>query len=55
MSIGRTQWGVGGAGNGKRTQTHTQSVPRDTQEGCSLGQCSEVILIHGGVARRELN
>ena len=50
MKIGRTQFVVGGAGNGKQTQTyththththtHTQthSVPRDTQGGWRLGQ-----------------
>ena len=36
MNIGRTQWGVGGANNGKYTHTNTQSVHRDTQDGWSL-------------------
>ena len=44
----------GGAGNCKQTQTythtHTQSVPRDTQDGWSLGEGSDVILTHVGVA-----
>ena len=40
MKIGRTQFVVGRAGNGKQTQTHTHthSVPRDTQGGWRLGQ-----------------
>ena len=28
---------VGGAGKGKHIHTHTHSVPRDTQDGWSLG------------------
>ena len=49
MNSGRTQWGVGGAGNGKHTHTH--SVPRDTQGGWSFGRESDAILTHVGVAR----
>ena len=35
MNVGRTQCGVGGAGNVKHTHTntHTHSVPRDTRGG----------------------
>ena len=51
MNIGRTQWGVGGADNGKHTHTHIHSVPRDTQGGWSLGQGSDTILTHVCVAR----
>ena len=40
--------GVGGAGNGKHTHTH--SVPNDTQGGWNLGQGSDVTLTHVGVA-----
>ena len=50
MNTVRTQWGVGEAGNGKYTHTHTQCVPRDTQDGWSLGEGSDVILTHVGVA-----
>ena len=32
------------------THTHTQCVPRDTQDGWSLGEGSDVILTHVGVA-----
>ena len=32
------------------THTHTNSVPRDTKGGWSLGQGSETILTHAGVA-----
>ena len=32
------------------THTHTHSVPRDTHGGWSLGQSSEAILKHAGVA-----
>ena len=39
---------MGGAGNGKHTDTH--SVPRDTQGGWSLGQGSDGILTHESVA-----
>ena len=41
----RTQWGVQEMSN-----THTHSVPRDTQGGWSLGQGSETILLNVGVA-----
>ena len=44
MNIRRKQWGVGEAGNGKYTHTHTQSVLRDTQDGWGLGQGSNAIL-----------
>ena len=50
MNIGRTQWGVGGAGNVKHTHAHTYSFPRDTQGGWSLGQGSDAILTHVSVA-----
>ena len=56
MKIGRTQFVVRGAGNGKQTKTykhthtHTHTVPFDTQGGWHLGQCSEAILTHVGVA-----
>ena len=51
MNIRRTQWGVGEAGNGKYTNTHTytQSVPRDTQDGWSLKQRSDAILTNVSV------
>ena len=61
MKIGRTQFVVRGAGNGKQTQTythpqpHTHSVPRDTQGGRSLGQRSEAIWTHVSVAPHYLN
>ena len=32
------------------THTHTQCVPRDTQDGWSLGEGSDVILTHVGMA-----
>ena len=32
------------------THTHPHSVPRDTKGGWSLGQGSETILTHAGVA-----
>ena len=32
------------------TRTHTHSVPRDTQDGCRLGQGSDTFLTHVGVA-----
>ena len=38
---------MGGAGNGK----HTQSIPRDTPGRCSLEQGSGAIFAHVGVAR----
>ena len=45
---------VGGVGAGnvkhKHTHTHTHSVLRDTQGGLSLGQGSDKILTHAGVA-----
>ena len=41
--------GAGEAGNGK--YTHTQSVPRDTQDGWSLGEGLDAILTHVSVAR----
>ena len=43
----KIQWEVVGAGNGK----YTHSVPRDTQCGWSLGQGSDAILMHVGVAQ----
>ena len=44
--------GVWGAGNvkHKHTHTHTHSVLRDTQGGLSLGQGSDTIVTHAGVA-----
>ena len=50
MNTVRTQWVVGEAGNGKYTHTDTQCVPGDTQDGWSLGEGSDVILTHVGVA-----
>ena len=52
MNIGRTKWGVGGAGNGKHThsRTHTHRLPRNTQDRWSPGQGLDGILTHGGVA-----
>ena len=54
MNIGSTQWEFGKAGNGKHTQTHTHtytnSVPRDTQGGWSLGQGSNATLTNVSVA-----
>ena len=55
MNIGRTQWGVGGAGNGKHTHAHTNSFPRDTQSGWSLGQGSDAIMTHVSVAPPRIN
>ena len=48
MNIGRKQWRVEDAGNGK--YTHTQSVPRDIQDGWSLWQGSDAILTVVSVA-----
>ena len=39
-----------GACNSKNTHTHTHSVARDTQDGWSLGQRSDTILTHVGLA-----
>ena len=47
--------GVGEAGKGKHTHIHTQSVPRDTQGGWSLGQRSDTISTHIGVAPHQSN
>ena len=47
MNIGKTQWGVWGAGNVKHKHTH--SVQRDTQGRCSLEQGSVPILTNVGV------
>ena len=46
MTIGWTEWGVGGPGKGQ----HTHSVHRDTQGGWNLGQGSDPILTHVSVA-----
>ena len=46
MTIGCTQWGVGGPGKGQ----HTHSVHRDAQGGWSHGQGSDTLLAHVGVA-----
>ena len=46
MTIGWTQWAVGGPGKGQ----HTHSVYRDTQGGWSHVQGSDTILTHVGVA-----
>ena len=46
MTIGWSEWGVGGPGKGQ----HTHSVHRDTQGGWNLGQGSDPILTHVGVA-----
>ena len=43
--------GGGRAGNGKPTHTHTQSVPRDTQDRWSLGQGADASLTHVSMAR----
>ena len=43
--------GGGRAGNGKHTHTHTQSVPRDTQDRWSLGQGADASLTHVSMAR----
>ena len=51
MNIGRTLWGVGGAGNVKHTHTHAHTLPRDTQDGLTLGQGSDAVLTHVSVAR----
>ena len=53
MNIGSTLWGVVGAGNVKHTHTHTHShtLPRDTQDGLTLGQGSDTVLTHVRVAR----
>ena len=48
MNIRRTQWGVGGACNGK--QTHTHSVTCHTQEAWILGQGSDAVLTHVSMA-----
>ena len=40
---------VGGGGS-RQCQTHTHRVTRDTQDGWSLGQGSDAILTHVGVA-----
>ena len=47
--------GVGGAWNVKHTHTHTQSVTRDTQGGWNLGQGSDTISTHVGVAPHQSN
>ena len=47
MTIGCTQWEVGGLGKGQ----NTHSVHRDTQGGWRHGQGSNTILTHAGVAR----
>ena len=49
MNIGKTQWGVGGAGKAN-IHTHTHSVPGHTGDGWSLGQGSDTILTYVGVA-----
>ena len=49
MNIGKTHWG--GEQAMANTHTHTHSVPRDTQDGCILGQSSDAILTHVSVAR----
>ena len=38
MSYDHREDAVGGAGKGKHIHTHTHSVPRDTQDGWSLGK-----------------
>ena len=38
MSYEHREDAVGGAGKGKHIHTHTHSVPRDTQDGWSLGK-----------------
>ena len=43
--------GGGRAGNGNPTHTHTQSVPRDTQDRWSLGQGADASLTHVSMAR----
>ena len=49
--------GVGGAWNVKHTHTHTHahSVTRDTQGGWNLGQGSDTISTHVGVAPHQSN
>ena len=47
--------GVGGAWNVKHTHTHTHSVTRDTQGGWNLGQGSDPISTHVGVAPHQFN
>ena len=43
--------GVGGAGKDNHTHIHTHTqCPRDTQGGLSLGQVSDTILTHVGLA-----
>ena len=37
------------------TNTHRHSVPRDTEGGWSLGQWSEAIMTHVGMAPQQLN
>ena len=55
MNIWRIQWGVGGAGKANtHTHTHTHSVPRHTLCGWSLGQGSDTILTHVGMARTQI-
>ena len=49
MNIGGTQWGWGKQAMAN-THTHTQSVPRDTQDGWSLGQGWDAILTLVSVA-----
>ena len=52
MNIGRMQWGVGEQAKAKtHTHTHTHSVPRDTQDGWSLGQRSDAIMTRESVDR----
>ena len=47
-----------GGGGSRQLQTHTNththkhSVPRETQDGCSLGQGSDAILTHVSMARQ---
>ena len=38
MSYEHWEDAMGGAGKGKHIHTHTHSVPRDTQDGWSLGK-----------------
>ena len=47
--------GVREAGKGKHTHTHTHCVPRDTQGGWNLGQGSNTISTHVGVAPHQSN
>ena len=49
MNMRGTHRGVGVAGNGKHTDPH--SVPRDTQDGLTLGHGSDAVLTHVSVAR----